>query len=188
MSEQRKQKEPALAAILNLLTGGVGYLYLGQTTKGMVVIACEIFLGSMAACLAFAPLGLPEMGMAYVGCCLSLTPLFFGGLIALFTAWDGYVLAQRINEGHSPGNWEFLAGRKDVASGGSAPTAGSPVAAPSTPTAAPAQARCPSCNQPVRAGAKFCDSCGASLVRACAKCGATLRPDARFCDSCGASV
>ena len=111
MSEQRKQKEPALAALLNLLTGGGGYLYLGQMTKGMVVIACEILLVSIAACVAFLPTGLPEMGMAYFGCCLSLSPLFFGGIIALFTAWDGYRLAQRVNEGHTLGNWEF-SGRK----------------------------------------------------------------------------
>jgi predicted RNA-binding Zn-ribbon protein involved in translation (DUF1610 family) len=48
------------------------------------------------------------------------------------------------------------------------------------------QARCPSCNQPVRAGAKFCDNCGASLVLVCAKCGAQLPPGSKFCDSCGA--
>jgi len=47
---------------------------------------------------------------------------------------------------------------------------------------------CPSCKQPVRAGAKFCEHCGASLVVTCPKCGAALRPDAKFCDVCGAAV
>ncbi len=114
MSEQRRQKEPVLAALLNLLTGGVGYLYLGQMAKGVVIIACQILFGSMAACLAFLPTGLAEMGMTYAGCCLSLAPLFFAGLIALSTAWDGYRLAQRVNEGHTLGNWEFFLGRKQA--------------------------------------------------------------------------
>lgn len=48
--------------------------------------------------------------------------------------------------------------------------------------------RCPSCGHPVRAGAKFCDKCGASLQLTCPQCGATLRPGAKFCDSCGAQV
>lgn len=59
---------------------------------------------------------------------------------------------------------------------------------PSSPVAAGAEALCPSCKQPVRAGAKFCDNCGASLTAVCAKCGASLRMDAKFCDACGAAV
>jgi hypothetical protein len=59
------------------------------------------------------------------------------------------------------------------------------------PTARPAsqpEARCPSCSQPVRLGAKFCDHCGATLSALCENCGAALRPGARFCDSCGAAA
>jgi len=62
------------------------------------------------------------------------------------------------------------------------------MSAPMAAAEAKSEARCPSCNQPVRAGAKFCDNCGASLAVACANCGATLRPGAKFCDSCGARV
>ena len=58
------------------------------------------------------------------------------------------------------------------------------VAAP----AAANQVACPSCGQPIRQTARFCDNCGASLKVACAKCGAELRPGARFCDGCGAPV
>lgn len=53
---------------------------------------------------------------------------------------------------------------------------------------AQADARCPSCNQSVREGAKFCDNCGASLTLLCAQCGASLRPSAKFCDNCGAPL
>jgi len=28
------------------------------------------------------------------------------------TAWDGYSLTQRVNEGHTLGNWEFFFSRK----------------------------------------------------------------------------
>lgn len=50
------------------------------------------------------------------------------------------------------------------------------------------QTRCPSCQEPVRAGAKFCDSCGAKLEVECVSCGATLRPGAKFCGACGEAV
>jgi len=46
--------------------------------------------------------------------------------------------------------------------------------------------RCPACRHFVRAGAKFCDACGAPLPRFCPRCGRPLREGARFCDACGA--
>ncbi len=104
--------------------------------------------------------------------------------LAALPAYGAYKQKELIDQ-----TWQLI--DQYVASAGSAPMVGLPVAAPVAPVAAPApraQTRCPSCNQPLRAGAKFCDNCGASLVRACAKCGATLRPDAKFCDSCGAPV
>lgn len=70
-----------------------------------------------------------------------------------------------------------------VASGGVVPSI-----APAPAVSAPAQTLCPSCNQPVREGAKFCDNCGASLTLSCPECGAALRLDAKFCDNCGAQV
>ncbi len=56
------------------------------------------------------------------------------------------------------------------------------------PPVASAPLLCPSCGQPVRAGAKFCDNCGAQLELTCPQCGEALRPVAKFCDSCGARV
>jgi hypothetical protein len=56
---------------------------------------------------------------------------------------------------------------------------------PTMPQSAP---RCPSCNRFVRAGAKFCDGCGAPLPATCPQCGRALRPQAKFCDGCGARI
>ena len=56
------------------------------------------------------------------------------------------------------------------------------------PVAVASTTPCPSCSKPVRAGAKFCDHCGAKMEAACSECGAALRPGAKFCDSCGAKV
>lgn len=57
---------------------------------------------------------------------------------------------------------------------------------PTTGTAVPPVApRCPSCGRLVRAGAKFCDGCGAALLTTCPHCGRALRPGAKFCDGCG---
>src|SRR5262249_15016722 len=45
--------------------------------------------------------------------------------------------------------------------------------------------RCPSCEHETDAGAKFCEACGAKLVRVCPSCGQQAKPTARFCPECG---
>jgi len=47
---------------------------------------------------------------------------------------------------------------------------------------------CQRCQHDNRAGAKFCENCGAPTGRACAHCGAELSPAARFCAECGRPV
>jgi class 3 adenylate cyclase/tetratricopeptide (TPR) repeat protein len=47
---------------------------------------------------------------------------------------------------------------------------------------------CPSCGSAIAEEARFCASCGASLVRSCATCGAETPEGARFCPSCGARI
>lgn len=44
------------------------------------------------------------------------------------------------------------------------------------------------CERLNRAGARYCEECGAPLRRTCPRCKAALRPQAKFCDSCGAPV
>lgn len=55
--------------------------------------------------------------------------------------------------------------------------------------ATPQAATCPKCHGPLKAGAKFCSSCGtpvgAKAKSFCADCGEALAPDARFCAGCG---
>src|SRR5215467_15497674 len=46
--------------------------------------------------------------------------------------------------------------------------------------------KCPKCQAENRAGAKFCEDCGASLAAPCRACGAELTPGKKFCGSCGA--
>ena len=44
---------------------------------------------------------------------------------------------------------------------------------------------CSKCGQDNRLDARFCDSCGNSLLVICTSCDKELRPDAKFCDACG---
>ena len=44
---------------------------------------------------------------------------------------------------------------------------------------------CERCGHENRAGAAFCEQCGAALKLTCPHCGADARTEAKFCDSCG---
>ena len=62
--------------------------------------------------------------------------------------------------------------------------------------AEPKELRCPSCNQVMKEGAKFCERCGSLLAQEpeegqtkhCANCGAEMPATAKFCPECGTSV
>ena len=74
---------------------------------------------------------------------------------------------------------------------GYAPAPQQPAQAPPPPVAqapAPAPAAtiaCGNCDNQVRAGAKFCDSCGTPMQKHCTNCNADLSATAKFCAECG---
>ena len=66
-----------------------------------------------------------------------------------------------------------------------APAAPAPAAsAPAAPAPA-ATIECAECHSQVRAGAKFCDSCGTPTQKHCTNCNADLTAAAKFCAECG---
>ncbi|QBR02943.1 adenylate/guanylate cyclase domain-containing protein [Paraburkholderia pallida] len=48
--------------------------------------------------------------------------------------------------------------------------------------------RCANCGFDNLTGARFCEACGAMLLRACPRCGHEASPSARFCNACGAPL
>ncbi len=60
-------------------------------------------------------------------------------------------------------------------------------AAPQPTVAAPVAdtVECGNCHSQVRAGAKFCDSCGNPMEKHCTNCNAALSGTAKFCAECG---
>jgi hypothetical protein len=102
--------------------------------------------------------------------------------LAALPAYEAYQQKGMIDQ-----TYQFI--DRYVASGGAVPTAMEMAGmAPVVPPAPETQATCPSCNKPLRPGAKFCDGCGAKILTNCAKCGAALRPGAKFCQNCGAPI
>jgi|SRR6185436_4453519 len=76
-------KDPILVLVLNLLLlGGVGYIIMGQKTKGIVAIVVWV-------------LGLASCGIV-------------SGLVGILAAIDGYLQAQQLQQGHPVGEWTFF--------------------------------------------------------------------------------
>ncbi len=76
-------KDPILVLVLNLLLlGGVGYIIIGQKTKGIVAIVVWV-------------LGLATCGVV-------------SGLVGIFGAIDGYMQAQQLQAGHPVGQWTWF--------------------------------------------------------------------------------
>jgi membrane protease subunit (stomatin/prohibitin family) len=67
--------------------------------------------------------------------------------------------------------------------GFTAPPPPAPAPAPAPQDAAPPE--CGNCHSHVRAGAKFCDSCGTPMQKHCTNCNADLSATAKFCAECG---
>ena len=77
-------KDPILVLVLNLLAfGGVGYLVLGQKTKGIVAI------------VAWVLLLIPTCGTV-------------SGVISIVAAVDGFLQAQHLQQGRSIAEWTFF--------------------------------------------------------------------------------
>ncbi|MFZ2490939.1 MAG: hypothetical protein WA208_05610 [Thermoanaerobaculia bacterium] len=77
-------KDPLLVLILNLLVaGGVGYIVMGQKTKGIVAIIVWLVL-LVTTCGAGS------------------------GLVAIIAAIDGYLQAQHLQQGRPVGEWTFF--------------------------------------------------------------------------------
>ena len=76
-------KDPILVLVLNLLVaGGVGYIIMGQKTKGIVAI--------VVWCVGLFLCGIPS------------------GLVALVAAIDGYMQAQQLQQGFPIGEWTWF--------------------------------------------------------------------------------
>ncbi len=74
-------KDPVLILILNLVFG-IGYIMMGQKTKGIVAIGA-FWVVTFATC---GP----------------------GSIIAALYAIDGYLQAQQLQQGHPVGEWTFF--------------------------------------------------------------------------------
>lgn len=77
-------KDPILVLVLNLLVaGGVGYIIIGQKTKGIVAIVAWVVL-------------------LFVTCGAG------SGIISIVTAIDGYLQAQHLQQGKPVAQWSFF--------------------------------------------------------------------------------
>jgi len=133
--------------------------------------------GFLQAAQAEALQGAGE-GMAQGGG--AVTPMFLGAGLGM----AGQMMQQPAQPPPAPPPGPGFAGRGQ---GFVQPAPAAPAPAASAP-AAPAPAatiECAECHSQVRAGAKFCDSCGTPMQKHCTNCNADLTAAAKFCAECG---
>jgi membrane protease subunit (stomatin/prohibitin family) len=131
--------------------------------------------GFMQAAQAEALQGAGE-GMAKGGA--GVGPMFVGAGFGL----AGQMMTPPQNPAAPPPGAGFAGGSPGFVQPAQAPQQQSqPAPAPAPAATVP----CPECHNQVRAGAKFCDSCGSPMAKQCANCHATLGASARFCSECG---
>jgi TM2 domain-containing membrane protein YozV len=76
-SEEKPMRSPILAAVLSLIVAGLGQIYNGQVTKGVIFIIVQLINGALTAVL-IGWLLLPHVG--------------------LWSMIDAYMMAKRNNE------------------------------------------------------------------------------------------
>lgn len=86
--EEGAKREPVLAAVMSGLLPGLGQLYNGENTKGLVLL-----VGTLVGVPLIGVVG----GMLTAGILGLLTPVLYLG-IAGYAAWDAYNTAISINE------------------------------------------------------------------------------------------
>jgi membrane protease subunit (stomatin/prohibitin family) len=140
--------------------------------------------GFLQAAQAEALQGAGE-GMAQGGAAVS--PIFFGAGMGMANQMMQPPAQSAPVPPPAPG---FAGGGQGYAPPPQAPPPAAPPQAPAA-QAAPAQAatiECGNCHSQVRAGAKFCDSCGTAMSKHCTNCNADLNAGAKFCAECGTAV
>jgi len=153
--------------------------------------------GFLQAAQAEALQGAGE-GMAQGGA--AVTPMFFGAGMGM----AGQMMQPPAQQAPAPppgpgcagGGQGFEQQPPAAAPPADAPPAAAPPAAAAPQAAAPAPqapapagtVECAACHAQVRAGAKFCDSCGTPMARHCTNCNADLSATAKFCGECGTPV
>ena len=83
-------KSPVLAAVLNSLLMGAGYLYLGQTTKSIVTFVIGIPVGVIFIILT-----------AGIG-------IFLWWIVLFITGIDAYMIGQKMQRGEAVGEWDLF--------------------------------------------------------------------------------
>ena len=111
----------------------------------------------------------------------AVTPMFLGaGLGMANQMMQAPAQAPPAPPPPAPG---FAGGGQGYAPAPQQPAPAAPAA--QAPAPAPATIACGNCDNQVRAGAKFCDSCGTPMQKHCTNCNADLSATAKFCAECG---
>jgi membrane protease subunit (stomatin/prohibitin family) len=135
--------------------------------------------GFLQAAQAEALQGAGE-GMAQGGG--AVTPMFLGaGLGMANQMMQAPAQAPPVPPPPAPG---FAGGGQGYAPAPQQP-AQAPAPAPAAAAGPVATIACGNCDSQVRAGAKFCDSCGTPMQKHCTNCNADLSATAKFCAECG---
>lgn len=96
-----QKKEPVLSALLSFLFVGLGQIYNGQVKKG-IIIAISTYLFTFCTIIIIVIVSILTAGVGAI-CCMPIGFLFF--VPVLYSMYDAYTVAVRINSGEVMADW-----------------------------------------------------------------------------------
>ena len=156
---------------------------IGPILLGVGAVLMLIALGSFV--LSFI-LRIPPFGvlLGFIG-----IPMVFVGLLCCLYGYMGKLARYTAQETAPVGKdtFNYLADGTQEGVRTLAGAIGQGLREGMSPNGVESELRCPHCGSSQDSGAKFCDDCGAAIIkeRTCPKCDNTNDVDAKFCDNCG---
>jgi len=157
-------------------------------TIGPILIGIGVLLMLIGLASFFSSFGSGEPPR-YFWCCFLGAPILFAGIVLSSFGFMGAIARYQAGEAMPVAAEAFNYAANETKDGVKtiAQAVGEGISVAAGNIGRDVMVRCHKCHHENSSSAKFCEECGAALLKskACGQCGESNDPDAQFCDHCG---